>query len=595
MTTRPRRFRSSEVAVLTALLLSSPLPAAEPATAVVVAGVANLYARPDETSGVDDQVVLGEAVSVLEETAGFARVLTKGGSRAWIPERDLRRGGAPAAPRSADVASTAAHVYRTPDVTESRPLVTAPLGARLGVEEEFEKGGHVWLRVVLPDGRSGFLQKSDTASGPAVAPGTPDSWLALARRFLGAPYTWGGTTPAGADCSGLVWRVFERHGVVLKRNSSEMCFREPRLVPIRLADVRPGDLVFFGTDDKIDHMAMWVDGSPANGRVLEATAYGVPSAKITDFATGVRMKPRVRYARRLADLPGAKRPAGLSIEARAALEKTLAGLAAEGGATYGVFFEDLSNGATIALGADRAMHAASTMKTPVLLEVLRRVDEGSLRLEDPIPVKNEFESLVDGSPFSVALEGGVDAPTAARIGGTAPLAFLVREMIVRSSNLATNVVLSLVGPEAVQRFTDALGAPTVKVRRAVEDGKAFDKGINNETDARGMGAVMAAVWRSPKLSEKARATAWEILAGQTLNGQIPAGLHPQSGAVVAHKTGSISSVQHDAAIVKLPDGRAYVLVLLANDFGANESGRQRVIETTRKMSRAVWDAAIAPP
>jgi beta-lactamase class A len=78
------------------------------------------------------------------------------------------------------------------------------------------------------------------------------------------------------------------------------------------------------------------------------------------------------------------------------------------------------------------------------------------------------------------------------------------------------------------------------------------------------------------------------------NGQIPAGLHPQSGAVVGHKTGSISSVQHDAAVVRLPDGREYVLVILANDFGANETGRGRVVEASRKISRAVWEAMIAP-
>jgi beta-lactamase class A len=105
---------------------------------------------------------------------------------------------------------------------------------------------------------------------------------------------------------------------------------------------------------------------------------------------------------------------------------------------------------------------------------------------------------------------------------------------------------------------------------------------------------MEAAVRTPKLSPAARAKAWEILTGQTFNDQIPAGLHPQSGAVVGHKTGSISSVQHDAAVVRLPDGREYVLVLLANDFGANETGRKRVVETSRTMSRAVWDHMVAP-
>jgi beta-lactamase class A len=134
----------------------------------------------------------------------------------------------------------------------------------------------------------------------------------------------------------------------------------------------------------------------------------------------------------------------------------------------------------------------------------------------------------------------------------------------------------------------------VKVRRCVEDLKAHEKGLNNETDAAGMASVMEAAVRSSKLTDAARAKAWEILTGQTFNDEIPAGLHPQSGAIVGHKTGSMSSVQHDAAVVRLPDGREYVLVLLANDFGANEEGRRKVIEAARRMSRAVWEAMIAP-
>jgi beta-lactamase class A len=233
------------------------------------------------------------------------------------------------------------------------------------------------------------------------------------------------------------------------------------------------------------------------------------------------------------------------------------------------------------------------MKTPVLLELLRRVDAGAVKLTDELPVKNEFRSLVDGSPFSIGLEDN-DGPTAAYLGKSATIGFLANEMIVRSSNLATDILLAFLGPAEVQKFTDELGAPTVKVRRGVEDLKAFDKGLNNTTDAAGMGTVMEAVVATPKLSAAAKAKAWEILAGQTFNEEIPAGLHPQSGAVVAHKTGSMSTSQHDAAIVRLPDGRKYVLVLLANDFGANEAGREKVYAAARKMSRAVWEAMVAP-
>lgn len=580
-------------------LLAAPQKAAlpRPPSGVAVAPVENLYARPDETSEVWDQAILGERLAIVEETKGFTRVRKPEGSEGWLPSRALVVG----TPRDkeagagdlAEVSSNTAHVYREPDATSSRPVATLPLGARVAVVRRFEEKNHSWAEVALPDGRRVYALDADleaASSGPRPARLDPASWIAMAKRFLGAPYTWGGTTPLGFDCSGLVQRVFERHGVRLKRNSSEMCFREPQLVPVAFEALQPGDLLFFGTEDKIDHLGIWI----GDGRLIQATLYGVPSTQISEFATSPRLKDRFRYARRLAALPGAPAPGALSEAKLRALRARLEALAAGGGATYGIAFKDLAGGGTIQLDARKTMHAASTMKTAVLLEVLRRVDAGTLDLAREVDVKNEFRSVVDGSAFSVGLDPETDGAVAAKVGAKATLELLTREMIVRSSNLATNLVLTLVGPENVQRLCDDLGAPTVRVVRCVEDSKAFDRGLNNETDAVGMAALMEAAVRSPKLSASAKAKAWEILSGQVFNDQIPAGLHPQSGAVVGHKTGTISSAQHDAAVVRLPDGREYVLVLLATDFGKNEEGRRRVVETTKKMSRAVWDAYVTP-
>ena len=593
-------------------LSATPATASAPSrTAVVVSAVQDLFTRPDETSPVDDQVILGEHVEILEDAAGFARVRTAAGEIAWIPERALRRGetepGATA--KIARVTSNFAHVYATPSFTKQKPLLTVPVGATMVVEEFLEgkksgDAGYSWARVRLPDGRIGFVAGSDVSlfpleenrSSSPLPLRSPSFWISLGRRFLGAPYTWGGTTPLGFDCSGLVQRIFREHGVVLKRNSYEQAFQDPQLVPVAFDALLPGDLLFFGTEDKIDHEAMWL----GDGMVLQSTRHGVPGVQVTPFDSPF-LKPLFRYARRLkiSSADKAKGPLnvrggpGLDAVKARILEATLGQIAAASGTRFGIYVKDLTTGQTLSQNPSLSMHAASTMKTPVLLEVLRRVDAGTLSLTDEVPVKNEFMSLVDGSPFSIGLEEG-DGPTLKHLGGRATLEFLVTEMIVRSSNLATNLVLSLVGPENVQAFTDALGAPTVKVRRCVEDSKAFDKGLNNETDAAGMASVMEAAVRSPKLTGAARAKAWEILTGQTFNDEIPAGLHPQSGAVVGHKTGSTSSVQHDAAVVRLPDGREYVLVLLANDFGANEEGRRKVVEAARRMSRAVWEAMIAP-
>ena len=603
---------------LEANLLFAAGPAASPSkqtTAVVVSAVQDLFVRPDETSSVDDQLILGDRVEILEDAAGFAKVRTAAGEVAWIPERALRRGEAAKQAGAAEaklvrVTSNFAHIYASPSFTKQKPLLTAPIGATLAFSDFLEgKEGEAysWVRVALPDGRIAFVARADVSLPtspfkenillPLSLPlRSPSDWIALGKRFLGAPYTWGGTTPLGFDCSGLMTRILSEHGVTLRRNSYEQAFQDPQLVPVAFASLQPGDLLFFGTADKIDHEAMWL----GDGTVLQATRHNVPGVQITLFDSPF-LKPLFRYARRLR-ISGKteisaneKRGIGLALtDAKLqALQRTLDGIADGSGARFGIWFKDLASGRTLSKNPSVVMHAASTMKTPVLLEVLRRVDAGTLKLTDELPVKNDFRSLVDGSPFSIGLEDN-DGPTAEKLGGTATLEFLVTEMIVRSSNLATNLVLTHVGPAKVQEFTDALGASTVKVRRCVEDSKAYEKGMNNETDAAGMGAVMEAVVATPRLSAAARGKAWEILAGQTFNEEIPAGLHPQSGAVVAHKTGNMSTSQHDAAIVRLPDGRQYVLVLLANDFGANDAGRKRVIETARKLSRAVWDAMVAP-
>lgn len=591
--------RSAALAALLVLALPpGPAPgaagSASPVAAVVVAGTENLYVRPDETGPVDSQAVLGERVEVLEDAAGFAKVRTADGNVAWIPERSLRRGDAPPAAGAmvARVTSNFAHVYVAPSFTKQKPLFSAPVGAKMIFLEGEEKDGFKWVRVALPDGRVGYVAGPDVALLPfeeKLPLRSPDSWIAFGKRFLGDPYTWGGTTPAGFDCSGLIQLIFRSHGVLLRRNSFEQVFQDPQLVPVSFDALRPGDLLFFGTENKIDHEAMWI----GDGTVLQSTRHDVPGVQITPFDSPF-LKPFFRYARRLRISSKEKSRPELTETKVRDLKRALDAIADGSGARFGIWFKDLASGRTLSKNPSLTMHAASTMKTPVMLEVLRRVDAGTLKLTDELPVKNEFRSLVDGSPFSIGLEPETDGPTMAFLGKNAPLEFLVKEMIVRSSNLATNIVLSNVGPEAVQKFTDELGAPTVKVRRCVEDSRAFDKGLNNETDAQGMAAVMEACVRTPRLSAAARAKAWEILTAQMYNEQIPAGLHPQSGAVAGHKTGSISSVQHDAAVVRLPDGREYVLVILADDFGASEEGRKRVIEASRKMSRAVWEEMIAP-
>src|SRR6188474_96099 len=131
-------------------------------------------------------------------------------------------------------------------------------------------------------------------------------------------------------------------------------------------------------------------------------------------------------------------------------------------------------------------------------------------------------------------------------------------MITRSSNLATNSVIALVDAKRATQTLRTLGAQQMTVLRGVEDGKAYQKGLNNTATARDLATLLAAIERGQAASPASTKAMRSILLAQELNQEIPAGLPP--GTPVAHKTGQISSVLHDAAIIYPPGRAPYVLV-----------------------------------
>jgi beta-lactamase class A len=232
----------------------------------------------------------------------------------------------------------------------------------------------------------------------------------------------------------------------------------------------------------------------------------------------------------------------------------------EPGAQVGLAYVDLSTGDTLFLNADSSFHAASTMKVPVMVALFRRATSGSFAMNQRLMVVNQFASIVDGSPYSLDVNSDSDSTLYHRIGDRVPVDTLLRLMITRSSNFATNTLISLVGAEEVNRTMRALGAQRIQVLRGVEDGKAFDKGLNNTTTARDLAIILRAIEGGKAGSPEATREMKEILLAQEFNEKIPAGLPP--GVRVAHKTGEITAHSHDAAIVYPPGRNPYVLVVL---------------------------------
>jgi beta-lactamase class A len=231
------------------------------------------------------------------------------------------------------------------------------------------------------------------------------------------------------------------------------------------------------------------------------------------------------------------------------------------------------------------------MKVPVMVEFFRQVDAGKLSLEQPITLVNQFSSIVDGSPYALDAKEDEDSTLYARVGQPVPARELVERMITRSSNLATNTVIALVDAKRVTRTLRKLGAKQMTVLRGVEDDKAYQKGLSNSATARDLATLLAAIERGKAASAGSTQAMRSILLAQELNDEIPAGLPP--GTRVAHKTGQITAVLHDAAIV-YPSGQPpYILVVLTSGIPDAKVAQALIVD----ISRTVYAHAIrsAPP
>lgn len=251
--------------------------------------------------------------------------------------------------------------------------------------------------------------------------------------------------------------------------------------------------------------------------------------------------------------------------------------------TVAIAYRDLGSGEEVTVHGEVEMHAASTMKVPVMIEIFRRADQKPGVLDLEIPVRNAFRSIVDGSPFALDPADDSDRQLFELLGTDRTIGDLTRRMITRSSNLATNLLIEWTDPKRVQATTRALGATTMMVRRGVEDMPAFRRGLNNTTTAIDLMKLMAAIAQNRAASVPACREMLEILSAQEFNELIPAGL--PAGTPVAHKTGWITGIRHDAAVVFPPDASPYVLVVMTRDFADPKKAAAAIADVAATVHR----------
>jgi len=250
---------------------------------------------------------------------------------------------------------------------------------------------------------------------------------------------------------------------------------------------------------------------------------------------------------------------------------------------FAMAYRNLASGEEILINEKINFHAASTMKNPVLMEAYKQANSGKFSINDSLIVKNEFKSIVDGSTYSLNPKDDSETELYTKAGKKVKIYDLLYLMIIQSSNLATNIVIDLVGAHNANKTMRELGANDIQVLRGVEDTKAFRAGLNNTTTAYDQMLIFSKMANGLAVDKSSSDAMINILLDQKFNDKIPAKLPKK--VKVAHKTGWITGVNHDAGIVILPDGRKYVLVLLSKELDNDKAA----VKSMARVSRMIYD------
>jgi len=254
------------------------------------------------------------------------------------------------------------------------------------------------------------------------------------------------------------------------------------------------------------------------------------------------------------------------------------------GVEVGVYYRSADGADSVLVAPDLRMHAASTMKVPVMLQLYLDQEAGRLDLDAPVQVRTTFASILDGSSYELDRTSDSEQELYDRAGQDISRRDLIERMITRSSNLATNLLIDDADAQRVTATMRSLGADSIEVLRGVEDIPAYEAGLSNTTTARDMGVIMRALVEGGIASERSRAEMIGVLERQQFVARIPAGV--PSGVRVANKTGSITAIHHDAAIIFPGNHPPYVLVVLIRGWAEQT---EKAAALASGISRRIWD------
>lgn len=246
-----------------------------PARFAVTAPVADMHSAPSADSDVVSQAIFGSNVVLIESSDHWLQVRSADDYEGWIDARDVHRVGAPYAEgKTAMVVSLFASLYREADIEKHEPVVTLPFESKLEIDGQADTADGRFYSVRLPDRTTAWIQSGDVTF--ETRPLSIAETIELARRFIGIPYRWGGTSAFGFDCSGFTQMLMRQRGAAMPRDTRPQS-RWEGLAVVERADLQPGDLLFFGkVPTKINHTGMYI----GDGLFLHSTRVQRPTVQI---------------------------------------------------------------------------------------------------------------------------------------------------------------------------------------------------------------------------------------------------------------------------------------------------------------------------
>lgn len=213
--------------------------------------VVNMREKADSASKVVSQTYFSEQIKIIQESGRWTYITSSDGYFGWIPQDAYVRNPGHLGV-TVKISRLAAHVYGVND-TEYGPLLTLPYGSKLPF---VEKTSERWITICLPDGKECYIQSGDVAEEPMFS--SKSDLVEFSKKFLGLPYTWGGRSSFGFDCSGFIQMLYGKIGFELARDSKQQIL-DRSFRTVSQQQLEPGDLIFFGkAEGKISHVGMYL-------------------------------------------------------------------------------------------------------------------------------------------------------------------------------------------------------------------------------------------------------------------------------------------------------------------------------------------------